>query len=66
MYKSYFGRNGQVRFSSPNEYYQLLGYLAKSDGTTAITWKNNEDEGHGDRFREPFGNLAHGVWNYVS
>lgn len=45
MYKSYFGRNGQVRFSSPNEYYQLLGYLAKSDGSTAITWENNEDSG---------------------
>lgn len=45
MYKSYFGRNGQVRFSSPNECYQLLGYLAKSDGSTAITWENNEDSG---------------------
>lgn len=45
MYKAYFGRNGQVRFSSPNEYYQLLGYLAKSDGSTAITWENNEDSG---------------------
>ncbi|MBQ0049900.1 MAG: hypothetical protein KBT12_06680 [Bacteroidales bacterium] len=45
MYKSNFGRNGQVRFSSPNEYYQLLGYLAKSDGTTSITWENNEDSG---------------------
>lgn len=45
MYKSYFGRNGQVCFSSPNEYYQLLGYLAKSDGSTAITWENNENSG---------------------
>lgn len=45
MYKSYFGRNGQVRFSCPEEYYQLLGYLSKSDGTTAITWENNEDSG---------------------
>lgn len=45
MYKSCFGRNGQVRFSSPNEYYKLLGYLAKSDGSVAITWENNELSG---------------------
>ena len=45
MYKSYFGRNGQVRFSCPEEYYELLGYLAKSDGSTALTWENNEDQG---------------------
>ena len=45
MYKSYFGRNGQVRFSSPKEYYELLGYLAKSDGLTSLTWENNEDQG---------------------
>jgi hypothetical protein len=43
MYKSRFGRNGQVNFSSPEDYYELLGYLAKSDGTTSITWENNED-----------------------
>ena len=45
MYKSYFGRTGQVRFSSPEEYYELLGYLAKSDGSTSLTWENNEDQG---------------------
>ena len=45
MYKSRFGRNGQVNFSSPEDYYELLGYLAKSDGTTSITWENNEDQG---------------------
>lgn len=45
MYKSHFGRNGQVGFSCPEEYYELLGYLAKSDGTTSITWENNEDQG---------------------
>ena len=27
MYKSYFGRNGQISFSCPEEYYELLGYL---------------------------------------
>ena len=45
MYKSYFGRTGQVQFSGPEEYYELLGYLAKSDGTTSLTWENNEDQG---------------------
>lgn len=45
MYKSHFGKNGQVGFSCPEEYYELLGYLAKSDGTTSITWENNEDQG---------------------
>lgn len=45
MYKSHFGRNGQVGFSCPEEYYELLGYLAKSDGSTSITWENNEDQG---------------------
>ena len=45
MYKSHFGRNGQVSFSCPEDYYELLGYLAKSDGSTSITWENNEDQG---------------------
>ena len=45
MYKSHFGRNGQVGFSCPEEYYELLGYLAKSDGSTRMTWENNEDQG---------------------
>ena len=45
MYKSYFGRNGQISFSCPEEYYELLGYLAKSDGSVSLTWENNEDQG---------------------
>ena len=45
MYKSHFGRNGQVGFSCPEDYYELLGYLAKSDGSTSIKWENNEDQG---------------------
>lgn len=45
MYKSFFGRNKQVSFSCPDEYYELLGYLAKSDGTTSLTWENNEEQG---------------------
>lgn len=45
MYKSFFGRNKQVSFSCPDEYYEFLGYLAKSDGSTSITWENNEEQG---------------------
>jgi len=44
MYKSYFGRTRQVRFSGPEKYYELLGYLAKSDGSTSLTWENNEEQ----------------------
>lgn len=43
MYKSYFGRTGQVCFSGPEEYYELLYYLAKSDGSTSLTWEKNEE-----------------------
>lgn len=45
MYKSFFGRNKQVSFSCPEEYYELLGFLAKSDGSVSLTWENNEDQG---------------------
>jgi len=45
MYRSFFGRNHQVSFTCPEDYYELLGYLAKSDGSTSITWENNEDQG---------------------
>ena len=45
MYRSCFGNKGQVQCSKPNDYYELLGYLAKSDGTTALVWEHNEDQG---------------------
>lgn len=45
MYKSSFGTNGQIQFNSEEEYYQALGYLAKSDGTSAVVWENNEQQG---------------------
>lgn len=45
MYKRSFGNRSQVVCSTPEEYYQLLGYLAKSDGTTALAWEHNEDQG---------------------
>lgn len=47
MYKANFGENNpsQIRFSNQNEYYQALGFLAKTDGTTSIHWENNENQG---------------------
>ncbi len=40
-----YGTQGQISFNSDTEYYQALGYLAKSDGTTSLTWENNEQQG---------------------
>ncbi len=45
MYRSSFGSNGQVQFNNENEYYQLIGYLAKSDGSSSIVWEHNEEQG---------------------
>lgn len=45
MYQASFGSEGQITFNSENEYYQALGYLAKSDGSTSLTWENNEEQG---------------------
>ena len=35
MYKSSFGSIGQIKFDNEHEFYKLLGYLAKSDGSRA-------------------------------
>jgi len=45
MYQNSFGRKNQIRFNNESEYYQALGYLAKSDGTSSIHWENNEEQG---------------------
>lgn len=45
MYKSSFGSIGQVQFANEHEFYKLLGYLAKSDGSTSLTWEHNENQG---------------------
>ncbi|WP_242133384.1 hypothetical protein [Aestuariivivens marinum] len=45
MYQQNFGTQNQVQFRNEHEYYQLLGYLAKSDGTSSLVWENNEDQG---------------------
>jgi len=45
VYKNSYGTQGQINFNNESEYYQALGYLAKSDGTTSLTWENNEEQG---------------------
>ena len=44
MYKSRFGRAGQISFENKNEYYQALGYLTNSSNAS-IHWENNELQG---------------------
>ena len=58
MYRQSFGSIGQVQFTNEHEYYRLLGYLAKSDGSTELAWEHNEDQGAWGRegrikFRSP-------------
>ncbi len=45
MYKSNFGSQNQIHFNNEHEFYELLGYLAKSDGTTSLVWEHNENQG---------------------
>lgn len=45
MYKSNFGTQNQIQFKNEHEFYELLGYLAKSDGTTSLVWEHNENQG---------------------
>lgn len=45
MYRDTFGTKNQIRFASEAEYYELLGYLAKNDGTTKLVWERNDEQG---------------------
>lgn len=45
MYKPIFGKENQVKFRNKHEYYELLGFLAKSDRTSSLTWERNEEQG---------------------
>lgn len=45
MYKEAFGTKRQIQFDSPEEYYEFLGFLAKDDGSTKITWEPNDESG---------------------
>ena len=45
MYKQNFGIKNQMQFANEHEFYKLLGYLAKSDGSTSLAWEHNENQG---------------------
>ena len=45
MYKEKFGTKDQLTFTNESEYYELLGYLAKSDGSVKLVWEDNDDQG---------------------
>lgn len=45
MYQPAFGTKQQILFNSESEYYELLGYLSKSDGTTILVWEDNDLQG---------------------
>lgn len=40
-----FGSQNQMVFANDHEFFQFLGYLAKSDGSTSLVWEHNEDQG---------------------
>jgi hypothetical protein len=45
MYQATFGTKQQISFNSESEYYELLGYLTKSDGSTILVWEDNDLQG---------------------
>ena len=61
MYKSRFGKFGQIKFADEHEYYRFLGYLAKSDGSTKLVLEHNELQGAWARERriEIFENMPY-------
>lgn len=45
MYKNVFGTKSQVVFSTAEDYYEFLGYLARNDSSTEIVWEDNQLQG---------------------
>lgn len=45
MYKKYFGLRKKMRFDSPEEYYETLGFIAKSDGSCDLYREENQNQG---------------------
>ena len=45
MYQKKFGKRNKLKFSSPREYYETLGFLAKSDRLVSFHWEQNEEQG---------------------
>lgn len=40
-----FGTQNQMQFADDHEFFQFLGYLAKSDGSSSLVWEHNENQG---------------------
>lgn len=40
-----FGTQNQMKFANDHEFFQFLGYLAKSDGSSSLVWEHNEEQG---------------------
>jgi len=45
MYKQEFGKRNKMHFASASEYYETLGFLAKSEGNTRLYLENNQNQG---------------------
>lgn len=45
MYQPNFGTKQQISFNSEAEFYELLGYLSKGDGSTILVWEHNDLQG---------------------
>ncbi len=45
MYKQYFGVRNKMRFDSAEEYYETLGFIAKSDGSCDLYREDNQNQG---------------------
>lgn len=39
-----FGKNNQLQFTTPESYYEVLGFLDSSK-RTSIHWENNDEQG---------------------
>lgn len=60
MYKTTFGTRNKIRFNNEHEFYELLGFLAKSDRSTSLVWEHNEKQGAwGSEGRIQFHTLNH-------
>ncbi len=40
-----FGKNKQVQIKKLEDYYFILGFLAKNENKTKIVWEHNEEQG---------------------
>ncbi|EKT3967297.1 hypothetical protein K5L04_06835 [Flavobacterium psychrophilum] len=45
MYKQYFGRRRRMRFDSPEEYYETLGFIANANGSFDLYREDNQNQG---------------------